>query len=55
VSEFHVEAPQETASKGLAQSHYVALERDLNPRPFGRKVSNLPMSHHAPLYTVVDK
>src|SRR6218665_1205226 len=24
------------------------LERDSNPRPFGRKTSNLPMSHHAP-------
>ena len=24
------------------------LERDSNPRPFGRKVTNLPMSHHAP-------
>src|SRR6218665_2347331 len=23
------------------------LERDLNPRPFGRKAPNLPMSHHA--------
>src|SRR6218665_119786 len=24
------------------------LERDSNPRPFGRKVPNLLMSHHAP-------
>src|SRR6218665_637458 len=24
------------------------LERDSNPRPFGRKATNLPMSHHAP-------
>src|SRR6218665_86685 len=24
------------------------LERDLNPRPFRRKVSILPMSHHVP-------
>src|SRR6218665_1642585 len=23
-------------------------ERDSNPRPFGRKATNLPMSHHAP-------
>src|SRR6218665_390869 len=23
------------------------LERDSNPRPFGRKATNLPMSHHA--------
>src|SRR6218665_2655028 len=24
------------------------LERDSNPRPFGRNATNLPMSHHAP-------
>ena len=24
------------------------LERDSNPRPFGQKVTNLPMSHRAP-------
>src|SRR6218665_1532219 len=24
------------------------LERESNPRPFGRKVTNLPMSHHVP-------
>src|SRR6218665_663529 len=24
------------------------LERNSNPRPFGRKASNLPMNHHAP-------
>src|SRR6218665_403854 len=24
------------------------LERDLNPRPFGRKATNLPIGHHAP-------
>ena len=26
------------------------LEWDSNPRPFGRKATNLPMSHHAPPY-----
>jgi len=26
------------------------LERDSNLRPFGRKASNLPTSHHAPQY-----
>src|SRR6218665_2666696 len=26
------------------------LKRDLNPRPFGRKAANLPMSHHAPQF-----
>src|SRR6218665_3814474 len=25
------------------------LERDSNPRPFGRKASTIPMSHHVPL------
>ena len=24
------------------------LKRDSNPRPFGRKTSNIPMGHHAP-------
>ena len=28
------------------------LEQDSNPRPFGRKVTNLPMSHHAVLYGI---
>src|SRR6218665_991235 len=30
------------------------LEWDLNPRPFGRKVMNLPMSHHAPWLSVLN-
>ena len=42
--EFHTEAPHTTVSEGLAQG----LERDSNSRPYGRKASNLPMSHHAP-------
>src|SRR6218665_415817 len=25
-----------------------SAERDSNPRPFGRKASNIPMKHHAP-------
>src|SRR6218665_1355393 len=38
-----------TASEGLAQGPYTwRLERDSDPRPFGRKASNLPMNHHAP-------
>ena len=46
VLEFHAEAPQTTASEGLAQGSYMAaIERDSNPRPCGRKASNLPMSH----------
>src|SRR6218665_3615977 len=46
VSEFHVEAPsQATANEGLVQGPYVAVERDSNPRPFERKVTNLPKSH----------
>src|SRR6218665_3816943 len=28
-------------------------ERDSNPRPFERKATNLPMSHHAPRYIVL--
>ena len=51
----HAEAPQTldcgfrtcpTMSLGLAQGPYVALERDSNPRPSGRKASTLPMRHH---------
>ena len=30
------------------------LERDSNPRPFGRKASNLPMRHNAPWRRLVD-
>src|SRR6218665_1234836 len=48
VSEFHAEAPQATASEGLAQGPSWRLERDSNPRPFGRYASNLPMCYHAP-------
>src|SRR6218665_2373897 len=30
------------------------LERNSNPRPFGRKATNLPMSHHAPcIYMII--
>ena len=47
VLEFHAEAPQATASKGLAQGPEWRPKRDSNPRPFGRKATNLPMSHHA--------
>src|SRR6218665_1132144 len=47
VSEFHAEAPQATASEGLAQGPTWRLERDSNPRPFGRKETNLLMSHNA--------
>ena len=31
VSEFHAEAPQATASEGLAQGPYVAAREELNP------------------------
>ena len=34
--------------KDLPKVHMWRLERDLNLWPFGRKTSNLPMSHHAP-------
>ena len=29
------------------------LERDSNPRPFGRKAPNLPMSHYASLHVLI--
>src|SRR6218665_1745125 len=28
-------------------------ERESNPEPFGRKATNLPMSHHAPLSIII--
>ena len=34
--------------KDLPKVHTWWLERDSNPRPFRRKATNLPMSHHAP-------
>src|SRR6218665_1828398 len=34
--------------KNLSKVPTWQLERDSNQRPFGRKASNLPMSHHAP-------
>ena len=42
--EFHAEAPQATASEGLAQGPYVAV----GAGSFGREASNLPISHHVP-------
>jgi len=41
VSEFQAEAPQATASEGLAQSPYVAVRAGFEP------ATNLPMSQHA--------
>src|SRR6218665_213231 len=49
VSEFHADAPQTVASKGLVQGPDVAVRAVSHPRPFGRRAMNLPMSHHAPL------
>src|SRR6218665_521288 len=34
--------------KDLPKAPTWRLERDSNPQPSGRKVSNLPMSHHEP-------
>ena len=49
VPELHAKAPQATVSEGLAQGNYVAVSvANTNPRPFGRKASNLPMRDHAP-------
>ena len=47
VSEFHTEAPQVTATEGLAQGPYVAARAGFEPTSFGQKVLNLPMTHHA--------
>ena len=49
MSEFHTEAPHATASEELPKIPTWRLERNLNPRPFGQKATNLPMVHHAPL------
>src|SRR6218665_3967239 len=46
VSEFHAEAPQANESEGVAKIPTWRLERDSNPRSFGRKATNLPMRHH---------
>ena len=46
VSKFHAKAPQTTASEGLVQESTWRSERDSNSRPFGRKSTTLPMSHH---------
>src|SRR6218665_17877 len=42
----HAETPHAPSSDGLAQGPTRRLEPDPNPRPFGRKASNLPMNHH---------
>src|SRR6218665_1837925 len=49
VSEFHAEAPHPTASEGLAKVPTWRIERDSNPRPFGRNSSNIPTSHRVQL------
>ena len=48
VSEFHANAPQATASDGLAQGPYIVARAGFEPATFRRKASNLPMSHHVP-------
>src|SRR6218665_2358721 len=48
VSEVHADAPHATASEGLdTKVLTLRLKRDSNPRPFGRKATNIPMSHQA--------
>jgi len=44
VSELARRSTKATVSEGLAQCAYVAVEWDLNLRPFGRKALNLPLS-----------
>jgi len=50
VPEFHAEAPQETASEGLAQGPYVAAKAGFKPATL--QTSNLPMSYQAPQFDV---
>ena|SRR6218665_279403 len=37
-----------SATDNLPKGRFVRRKRDSNPRPFGRKAPNLPLSHHAP-------
>src|SRR6218665_2061681 len=49
VSEFHAEASQATASKGLSQGPYVAARAGFEPATFWKQLAlNLSLSHHAP-------
>src|SRR6218665_2974244 len=50
VLEFHTEAPQATASEGLAQGPYVAARAGFEPTTL---LTNLPMSHNTPLIGTV--
>src|SRR6218665_1589923 len=43
---------QQLREKDLPKVPTWRLERDSNPRPFGRKASNLQMSHHAQQFTI---
>ena len=45
----HQSATGATASEGLPQGPYVAARAGFEPTTFGRKATNLPMSHHTPL------
>src|SRR6218665_2999708 len=40
-------------SKNLPEVPSWRLERESNSRPFGRKATNLPKSHHAPQYIYI--
>ena len=51
VSEFHAEAPQATASEGLAQGAYVAARTGFELATLRIKAPNLPIGHHAPNFT----
>jgi len=50
VSKFHAEAPQATASEGLAQRPMWRRKLDSNPHPFRWNATNLRRSHHAHYY-----
>src|SRR6218665_3618308 len=48
VSEFHAEAHRQLRAKDLPKVSTWRLERESNPRPFGRQASTQSMSHRAP-------
>src|SRR6218665_2726609 len=58
VSKFHAEAPQASASEGIAhyaQGTYVAVRAGFEPTILRTKALNLPMSHHATQVTALSR
>ena len=48
VSEFHAEAPQATASEGLAQGPYMAAKAGFEPMTLWAKGAEMPESINVP-------